>query len=67
MWFIYTVKSHPGVKMSEFELHASACRNLDCNAGRQKQGAEGSQIIQCFESMENIRTHLWIHFSLIKG
>ena len=53
--------------MSELELHVSACINLDCNARWQKQGAEGSLIIQCFESMENIRTHLWIHFSLIKG
>ena len=67
MWFIYTVKNHPGVKMNELELPVSACRNQGCNAGWQKQGEEGSLIIQCLESMENIRTHLWIHFSLIKG
>ena len=53
--------------MNELELPVSACRNQGCNAGWQKQGEEGSLIIQCLESMENIRTHLWIHFSLIKG
>ena len=50
MWFIYTVKYLPRVKMNEVELHVSAWINLDCSVEWQKQVAEDSLIIQCFKA-----------------